>query len=259
MRLAIDAAQQLIMNNEGSLTTLTMTIVCPSNHRWLVCSAIVGDSNAYVYSPKQKAVFELTEGTMILLTSDSNHSLLGSRDLQNERDMRLPGGAVGMTMDEKPDLSNLSYSLMEIDQDDFIFLTTDGISDNYDPCVSGAGASVKTPLLARKSSNATSETSPMLMTAYQRHRCTLYHLYLSITNKGEEQQQQLTAMDLCQRLIQHVTRLTEEQRRTIEQGVRENEGVEGSARREFEAEMRNKVGKIPGKLDHASIVVYRVS
>jgi hypothetical protein len=169
--------------------------------------------------------------------------------------MRSPGGALGMTMNEKADLSNLTYSLMEIEQGDFVILTTDGVSDNYDPCVSGAAASVKTPLLARKSSNAVSHTAPMLMTAYERHLCTLHHIYLSIADNEE---QQLNAFDLCNRLLQHVIRLTDEQRRTIEEGVRENEGVEGSARNQFEIEMRDKVGKIPGKLDHASMVVYQV-
>ena len=169
--------------------------------------------------------------------------------------MRSPGGALGMTMDEKADLSNLTYSLMEIDQGDFVFLTTDGISDNYDPCVSGSAASIKTPLLARKSSNATTQTSPMLMTAHERHLCSLHHMRLAI---ADNEQEQLSAFDLCNRLLQHVIRLTEEQRNIIEQGVRENEGVEGVARNQFEIDMRNKVGKIPGKLDHASIVVYLV-
>ncbi|CAF4546520.1 unnamed protein product, partial [Rotaria magnacalcarata] len=80
-----------------------------------------------------------------------------SRNLNNERDMRSPGGALGMTMTEKADLSNLTYSLMEIEQGDFIFLTSDGVSDNYDPCVSGCAASIKTPSFIRKSSHTISE------------------------------------------------------------------------------------------------------
>jgi len=165
-----------------------------------------------------------------------------------------PGGALGTTMDEKADLSNLAYSLMEIEQGDFIFLTTDGISDNYDPCVSGAAASVKTPLLARKSTNSSSQIPPTLMTAYERHLGSLQRMYLSIADNDE----QLNALDLCNRLLQYTIRLTEELRQIIEKGVRENEGIEGSERNRFEIEMRDKVGKIPGKLDHASIVAYQV-
>ncbi|CAF0780981.1 unnamed protein product [Adineta steineri] len=239
IKAAIDAAQELIFKSEGSLTTLTISIVCPSNRRWLVCSAIVGDSNAYVYSRKQKSVYELTQG---------------SRDLNNERDMRSPGGALGTTMDEKADLTNLTYSIMEIEQGDFVFLTTDGISDNYDPCVSGTAASIKTPLLARKSSSAITHIPPMLMTAYERHLSSLKQMYLSIADNGEE----LTALDICNRLLQYVIRLTDEQRQIIEKGVRENEGIEGLERNKFEMEMRKVVGTIPGKLDHASIVTYQV-
>ena len=165
-----------------------------------------------------------------------------------------PGGALGMTMNERADLSNLTYSLMEVEHGDFVFLTTDGISDNYDPCVSGAASSVKTPLLARKSSHTLSQTPLMLMDAYQRHLASLRHMCLAIAARGIPS----SAFDLCQRLVDGVVRLTDEQRRTIEQGVRENKDVEGVARRQFENDMRVKVGKIPGKLDHASIVVYQI-
>jgi hypothetical protein len=100
--------------------------------------------------------------------------------------MRSPGGALGMTMDEKADLRNLSYSLMEIEQGDFVFLTTDGVSDNYDPCVSGAATSVKTPLLTRKSSTSITQIPPALMTAYERHLSTLQHMRLSIGDHEEQ-------------------------------------------------------------------------
>ena len=68
----------------------------------------------------------------------------------------------------------------------------------------------------------------------------------------------MNARDLSKRLRQYVIQLTNEQRQIIEQGVRENEGIQDSARLKFELEMRNKIGKIPGKLDHATIVAYHV-
>ena len=46
--------------------------------------------------------------------------------------MRVTGGALGMTMTEHADLSNLTYSIMSIEGGDFVFITTDGISDNYE-------------------------------------------------------------------------------------------------------------------------------
>lgn len=60
--MSIDAAQRLILEREGTLTTLTISIVCPYRDRSIVCTAIVGDSNAYVYSSGQSQVFELTQG-----------------------------------------------------------------------------------------------------------------------------------------------------------------------------------------------------
>lgn len=61
--MAINEAQALILKHEGTFTTLTISIICPSsNERWFVCTAIVGDSNAYVYSQRQKLIFELTQG-----------------------------------------------------------------------------------------------------------------------------------------------------------------------------------------------------
>ena len=48
-------------------------------------------------------------------------------------------------------------------------------------------------------------------------------------------------------------RLTNEQRHIMAQGVCENESIQGSARNQFEIEMRNNVGKIPEKLHHACL------
>lgn len=170
--------------------------------------------------------------------------------------MRSPGGAVGMTMTEQADLSNLAYSIMEIESGDFVFLTTDGISDNYDPCVNGSAASIKTPLLIRKSNNNDTqpEMPPMLMTAYERHLYTLHRIYSSIAVNNEP----ICALDLCNRILQYVIRLTEEQRQIIEQCVRELDGLEGAERQKFELQIKDKVVKLPGKLDHASLVVFQI-
>jgi hypothetical protein len=162
--------------------------------------------------------------------------------LNHERDMRSPGGVLGMTMNEKADLSSLTYSIMEIEQDDLVFLTTNGISDNYDPCVS------RTALLS-------GDMSQTLSTPYERHLSTLHHLALTI----RENDHSLIAFDLCHRILQYVLRSTGEQLQTIEQDIRENQGVQGSARVQFELEMHEKVEKSSEKLDHASIVAYRVT
>jgi serine/threonine protein phosphatase PrpC len=80
----------------------------------------IGDSTAYVFN-REKGVFELTHG---------------ARDLNNDRDMRNVGGALGYVYGIKPDASNLNYSLMYIREKDIVFLVSDGVSDNLDPIVS---------------------------------------------------------------------------------------------------------------------------
>ena len=50
----------------------------------------------------------------------------GSRNLNNDRDMRNVGGALGYVYGNKPDVSNLNYSLMYIKEKDIVFLVSDG-------------------------------------------------------------------------------------------------------------------------------------
>ncbi|CAF1687456.1 unnamed protein product, partial [Didymodactylos carnosus] len=102
------------------------------------------------------------------------------------------------------DLSNLAYSLMEIQQGDFVYLTTDGISDNYDPVVSGVARSAKTPLLQRKSFTEieTIENNAQLMNAYERHLCHLHHMTQAL-ERYKTVEDKLSAQELCAKLLQH--------------------------------------------------------
>ncbi len=51
------------------------------------------------------------------------------------RDMRDALGALGPVDGQNPELNNLTCSLTVIDQGDIVFLTSDGVSDNFDPVV----------------------------------------------------------------------------------------------------------------------------
>lgn len=51
------------------------------------------------------------------------------------RDMRDALGALGPVHDDKPELSNLTLSFVIVEPDDIVFLTSDGLSDNFDPVV----------------------------------------------------------------------------------------------------------------------------
>lgn len=59
----------------------------------------------------------------------------GSHDITSNRDMRDALGALGPVDGKDPELGNLTLSLTIIDAGDIVFLTSDGISDNFDPVV----------------------------------------------------------------------------------------------------------------------------
>ncbi|CAG9804297.1 unnamed protein product [Chironomus riparius] len=118
-------AQDFILEVNGHLTTLTVAVIFPIadsetyKNRYVVCSCNVGDSLGYVYS-KKHGVREFTQG---------------SHDIQNNRDMRDALGALGPVDGNKPELSNLTLSMTIVEKGDIVFLTSDGISDNFDPVV----------------------------------------------------------------------------------------------------------------------------
>ncbi|KAK8749208.1 hypothetical protein OTU49_015732 [Cherax quadricarinatus] len=115
------AAHSLILQEEGMLTTLTAAVVAPlaNKDQFVVCVCNVGDSLAYIYSQKY-GVREITQG---------------SHDIYSMRDMRDALGALGPVDGQNPELNNLTCSLTYCDPGDIVFLTSDGISDNFDPVV----------------------------------------------------------------------------------------------------------------------------
>ncbi|XP_058467094.1 PP2C-like domain-containing protein CG9801, partial [Malaya genurostris] len=58
-----------------------------------------------------------------------------SHDVDSMRDMRDALGALGPVNGDKPEITNLTLALTMVEKDDIIFLTSDGISDNFDPVV----------------------------------------------------------------------------------------------------------------------------
>ena len=52
--------------------------------------------------------------------------------MNNDRDMRNVGGALGYVYGNKPDVSNLNYSLMYIKEKDIVFLVSDGNFQIFD-------------------------------------------------------------------------------------------------------------------------------
>ncbi|ELT94487.1 hypothetical protein CAPTEDRAFT_128291, partial [Capitella teleta] len=118
---SLDTAHQKILDHDGGLTTLCAALVLPlkESKQFAVCIVNVGDSLAFVFS-KNHGAREITTG---------------SHDIQAERDIRDAGGALGPVNGTDPELHNLTCSMTVVDPGDIVYLTTDGISDNFDPVV----------------------------------------------------------------------------------------------------------------------------
>ena len=118
---AFENAQKCIINKNATMTTLCVAVVCQLKEmdRWGLCVVNVGDSLAFVHR-KSKGVQEVT---------------IGSHYDTQERDMRDPGGSLGPVDGYNPDLRNLTFSFTFLDAGDIVFLTSDGVSDNFDPVI----------------------------------------------------------------------------------------------------------------------------
>lgn len=280
------AAHSLILQEQGMLTTLTVCVVLPlpssdsntEQTKYIACSCNVGDSLAYVYSRKT-GVREITRG---------------SHDIHCMRDMRDALGALGPVDGSNPELNNLTLAMTEVEKGDIVFLTSDGISDNFDPVVgkfailpcnnSVPDSNVKShtdgrtrtrrksaenlrhPESGNSNSNRNKSNLPVVE-AYQRHELTLLRiedlLRRGVSGEGPPCN---SAKHLCELLLDFAVRITAAKRRILEDtDLYYAQNKDGQLIQLSKQEQRtrriktlDKVSMIPGKLDHATVVAYVV-
>lgn len=279
------AAHSLILQEQGMLTTLTVCAVLPlpgtdTHNKYIACTCNVGDSLAYVYSRKT-GVREITRD---------------SHDIHCMRDMRDALGALGPVDGCNPELNNLTLAMTEVEDDDIIFLTSDGISDNFDPVVgkfavlpchsSVPDSSVKSLGEVRTKSRRKStdnskhsdtgnsngntnsnRTNLPVVEAYQRHELTLLRmedlLRRGVSGEGPPCN---SAKHLCELLLDFAVSITAAKRRILEDiDLYYSQNKDGQLIQLSKQEQRTrrkktleKVSMIPGKLDHATVVAYVV-
>ncbi|KAH9410320.1 hypothetical protein TYRP_010079 [Tyrophagus putrescentiae] len=276
---SFNAAHDLILAQGGHLTTLCAAVVCQlkNSDRFIVCTCNVGDSLAYVYSPVY-GVREITQE---------------SHDIFSMRDMRDALGALGPVSGREPELNNLTVAMTVVDVGDIVFLTSDGISDNFDPVVgkfampkkevvvgengavapeavpekstvkeSGNGKAAKA-VKARKSvqrSNSNPERSS------SRHRPPPLNPE-NYTSKASHctARAKRTARELCHLMVEFPTKLTNAKRRILEDPELYSDSEEdllGAEAYGRQRQRRRQVGarlmQMPGKLDHASIAAIEI-
>ncbi|CAG9854449.1 unnamed protein product [Phyllotreta striolata] len=166
---AFNCAHDLILENKGMLTTLTVAVVLPlkrkiersgcsngderpeTDTRYVCCVCNVGDTLAYVYSTAY-GVRELTKG---------------SHDVYSNRDMRDALGALGPVDGINPELSNLTLSMTTLQKGDIVMVASDGLTDNFDPNVckftvnNKAEQPAKKPSTRQKAQQPSEERKPV--------------------------------------------------------------------------------------------------
>lgn len=277
------AAHSLILQEDGMLTTLTAAVVLPLTavDKYVVCVCNVGDSLAYVYS-KKYGVREITKG---------------SHDIHCMRDMRDALGALGPVDGQNPELNNLTCSMTEVEPGDIVFLTSDGVSDNFDPVVgkfavlppaqsssssenakaSGNTMNITGTTMKMHSTNTSSRanansdilpSSLPTVQAYQRHELSLLRMEDLLKNGVSGNGPPCNdAKTLCELLLDFATRLTAAKRHILEDPdlyytVSENSDqlkeLSKSEQRTRRKKVCEKLAMVPGKLDHATVVAYKV-
>lgn len=275
-------AHSLILQEEGMLTTLCVAVALPvaNSNSWVLCVCNVGDSLCFVYNSSY-GVREVT---------------LGSHDSSEMRDMRNAGGALGPVDGRNPQLQNLTCSETFVEAGDLIFITSDGISDNFDPvvgkfCVIKKTEENENPALPKMSDRKLSVTAAPLpgpstngdsfhrtkscaasipcVDATQRQNLMLLRMRDIISNgllprKDTSSDEPVTPRPpnpsrLCTSLTQFASQLSTAKRRVLENpDLYKKEKLSKSEERARRKMVRERIAELPGKLDHASVVAYRV-
>ena len=268
--LSLQHAHETILRQSGGLTTLCAAAVVPLREprHYVVCVVNVGDSLAFVFS-KQRGVQELTTG---------------SHDISIVRDIRDAGGALGPVNGVDPELHNLSCSLRYVEPGDLVYLTTDGISDNFDPVVTKIAVAKKHAARRRVSTvhsgngngNGNEKTDDddneelkdneecgvqdgkPEMEAHERHQYAMKEMERLLHEHELVAEIPCSAQELCGTIVQHVVRLTDPKRKVLENPDHYTRKLNSKERKQRDSMIIENMGKAPGKLDHATIVAYEV-
>lgn len=281
---AFSSAHALIIQEGGFLTTLCVAVAIQlrQSDTWALCVCNVGDSLCFVYSPVT-GVREVT---------------VASHDIFRMRDMRDAGGALGPVDGANPQLHNLTCSMTFVEPGDVIFITSDGVSDNFDPVV-GKFCVIKSEERENKENDGSVKPDPTssifepedqdselmkarmcnaclpCVNAEQRHELMLLRmsdivsngiLPPSARNKDSPTHRLplggvgVSSSQLCHNLIQFAEQLSMAKRRTLEDPelYRREDGLSRRDQRNHRKIVRHKLRDMPGKLDHATVVAFKV-
>ena len=253
--LSFYSAQKLIVENGGATTTLCVAVICElaepkGEHRWGLCVVSVGDSPCFVWQSKTGHVYEVTSAA---------HD-------GRVRDMRDSGGCLGASMGQEPDLNNLICCFTTVAQGDIVFLTSDGISDNFDPVtrLEGMTKVMKETKKVERKQAAECEPSVYNLPALnpdQRQAVLLSNISQLLNDLRLQSSRELSAWEVNNAVIKYVIDVTDSKRHYMEQTLKDIENPEYNKAEKMakELDFKAKLKTFKGKLDHATIVTYKIS
>ena len=226
-------AQALILEHNGTLTTLSAAVVCKmaASAEWGLFVVAVGDSPVYVYCPHNQSVLEMTVGC---------HSQDGKRDA------RMAGGTLGPSCGSNPDLENLSVAFMTIYEGDIVFITSDGISDNF-----------TTKSVQKMTGRVPTEEEASKCHHKMKPCCdTIIHLTEVLSRHHQELGGNMTAQTVVAKLVNYVSEFTQQKRLFHSYCIENNINIRTHSMED--PNFAEQVAMLPGKLDHAAVVAYQV-
>ena len=240
---SFESGQKMIVENEGTTTTLCVAVVFElaepkGENGWGLCVVSVGDSPCFVWRNTTRQVVEVTSA------AHEGHN----------RDMRDSGGCLGTSVGDEPDLGNLICSFALLAEGDIVFVTSDGVSDNFDPVTLHEGATTHGP-------SASPHVSLSVLTPDQRQAGLIANLTQVIRGiKPQLKNEPIHAWELKEAIVKHVIDVTDNQRACMESSLKSVDDPELSTveRRARELEFKEKLKTMGGKLDHATLAVYEV-
>ena len=222
-------AQELILEHNATLTTLSAAIACEMSQpgEWGLFVVAVGDSPVYVYCPHSQKTYDMTVGC---------HSHSGLRD------MRMAGGSLGPSYGNHPDLENLTVAFRTLHEGDMVVCVSDGISDNF----SGQAVSLMTGLV-----------HPDIASGRVKPCCdSILHLNEVLSQHQSELGRNLSAQTVVTKLVNYVSEFTDQKRRFYSQCS--ERGINIKQQKNEDPEFAEQVEMLPGKLDHATVVAYQI-
>lgn len=256
-------AQRTIIKHGGTTTTLCLAVVveleeAKSGNKWGICVLSVGDSICYVWRHDMQEVHEVTA-----LIREGK-----------ERQQWDSGGCLGANIGDHPDLTNLRCCFAPLAEHDIVFLSSDGVSDNFDPVTLReavpessipantveAPNNTQLPPTTHEHATPNPPASPPILSPSERHSTALTKLSSLLKDVWLTNRHTLNASDVKDAVRNFVLDVTEEKRRFLEQiwASADNSTLTPAERREQDKKIGHTVKQLPGKLDHATIAVYKV-